>query len=99
VAGGAEAHCRGLVTALAARQQVEVLTTCARDYITWRNHYPAGSATIEGITVTRYPNTQERDVARFATISDLVFNEAHTREDERRWIQENGPVSPDLVRA
>lgn len=99
VAGGAEAHCRGLATALRARHQVEVLTTCALDYITWKNHYPPGTAVVDDVPVTRYRNAQARDVTRFATISDLVFNDEHTRDDERRWIQENGPVSPDLVRA
>ena len=99
VAGGAEAHCRGLATALGSRHQVEVLTTCALDYITWKNHYPAGTETVDGLKVTRYRNSQTRNIDRFAAISDLVFRDAHTADDERRWIVENGPVSPDLVRA
>lgn len=99
VAGGAEAHCRGLVTALRRRHDVEVLATCALDYITWKNHYPPGQAIVDGVTVTRYRNIRERDVRRFGTISDLVFHDEHAREDERQWILENGPVSPDLVRA
>lgn len=99
VAGGAEAHCRGLATALAPRHQVEVLTTCARDYLSWANHYAPGAADVDGIRVTRYRNTRERNLEHFAAISDLVFHEAHTAADERRWIEENGPVSPDLVRA
>jgi len=45
VAGGAEAHCRGLVHALRPAHYVEVLTTCALDYITWKNPYPAGTTT------------------------------------------------------
>jgi glycosyltransferase involved in cell wall biosynthesis len=99
VAGGAEAHCRGLVTALKDRHKVEVLTTCALDYITWKNHYPPGTAQVDGVAVTRFANDRERDMARFASISDLVFNDDHSRDDERRWIEENGPVSPDLIRA
>ena len=99
VAGGAEAHCRGLVNALKDHHQVEVLTTCALDYITWKNHYPSGVAQVDGVTVTRYPNARERDVSRFAAISDLVFNDDHSHQDERRWIEENGPVSPELIKA
>ena len=99
VAGGAEAHARGLVTALRDRHQVDVMTTCALDYITWKNHYPPGTVEIDGVPVTRYRNARERDVRQFAAISDLVFHEEHTREDERQWILANGPVSPDLVRA
>ena len=99
VAGGAEAHCRGLVRALKPRHQIEVLTTCALDYITWKNHYPAGTTTIDDVPVTRFLNVRERDIQRFAAISDLVFNDDHTRDDERKWIEENGPVSPDLIKA
>lgn len=99
VAGGAEAHCRGLVNALKDRHHVEVLTTCALDYISWKNHYAPGAAQVDGVTVTRFPNARERDMARFAAISDLVFNDDHSRDNERRWIEENGPVSPDLIRA
>ena len=99
VAGGAEAHCRGLVTALRDRHSVEVLTTCALDYLSWKNHYSEGRALVDDVPVTRYRNAQERDLRRFGAISDLVFHENHTREDEQQWILENGPVSPDLVRA
>jgi glycosyltransferase involved in cell wall biosynthesis len=99
IAGGAEAHCRGLVTALRERHQVEVLTTCARDYITWQNDYPAGASQVDDVKVTRYPVTQPRDIQRFASISDVVFHEDHTIDDERRWIAENGPVCPALIRA
>ena len=99
VAGGAEAHCRGLVHALRPAHDVEVLTTSALDYITWKNHYPAGTTTEDGIRVTRFANRRERDVRRFGAISDAVFHDDHTAADERKWILENGPVCPDLVAA
>jgi glycosyltransferase involved in cell wall biosynthesis len=99
VAGGAEAHCRGLVHALRATHDVEVLTTCALDYITWKNHYPAGATTEEDVRVTRFANRRERDVRRFGAISDAVFHDEHTAGDERKWLLENGPVCPDLVAA
>jgi glycosyltransferase involved in cell wall biosynthesis len=99
VAGGAEAHCRGLVHALGPAHHVEVLTTCALDYITWKNHYPSGTTTEDGVRVTRFANRRERDVRRFGAISDAVFHDDHTAADERKWILENGPVCPDLVAA
>jgi len=99
IAGGAEAHCRGLVNALRSRHDVEVLTTCAKDYITWRNHYPEGRIEVDGVPVTRFRNARERDVRRFGAQSSLVFYDDHDSKDEDRWIAENGPVCPDLLRA
>ena len=78
IAGGAEAHCRGLVTALSPHHHVEVLTTCARDYISWQNHYPPGADRVDDVAVTRYPNARQRDIQKFAAISNLVFHDDHT---------------------
>src|SRR5437762_9438066 len=47
---------------LAAHAQVVVLTTCARDYVTWHDDYPAGAQTVNGIPIQRFPVDRERDV-------------------------------------
>ena len=51
VNGGAEQHARWLAERLAATADVTVLTTCALDYITWADHYPAGEETINGLSL------------------------------------------------
>ncbi len=99
VAGGSEAHARGLAQELRKTHEVEVLTTCARDYLSWRNEFEPGESVVDGIRVRRYPVRKTRDLARFAAVSDHVFHELHGREDEERWIVENGPFCPDLVDA
>jgi glycosyltransferase involved in cell wall biosynthesis len=99
IAGGSEAHCRGLALELRKRHEVEVFTTTARDYLSWRNEYPRGDDAEDGIRVHRYPITRGRDLKRFAEISDVVFSGAHQRSDEERWIVENGPRCPELVEA
>ena len=99
VAGGSELHCRWLAGRLAAHHDVRVATTCALDYLEWRNHYPPGPTQVEGSRVERFPVRRPRDAHRFAMISDLVFHEEHSREDERSWVRENGPDCPDLVKA
>ena len=40
--GGAELHARYIAEHLARHAEVEVLTTCATDYVTWRNELPPG---------------------------------------------------------
>jgi len=99
VAGGAELHCRWLAGRLARSHEVRVVTTCAVDYLEWRNHYPAGRTFVDGVPVLRHPVRRPRSARRFALISDLVFHEEHTLADERAWVVENGPESPALVRS
>ena len=99
VAGGSEAHARGLATELAKTHEVEILTTCARDYLTWANEFDPGRTRIDGLTVTRYPVERPRDLKRFSAVSERVFHEDHQLEEEERWIVENGPYSPELVAA
>jgi glycosyltransferase involved in cell wall biosynthesis len=99
VTGGAEMHARWLVRRLAAAHEVEVVTTCALDYATWENHYPAGPTSIDGLPVTRHPVERARSERLFALYSDIVFRDHHTPDDEQTWVEQNGPYSPALLRA
>jgi glycosyltransferase involved in cell wall biosynthesis len=60
IVGGSEALCRSVAEMLVPYRPVEVLTTCARDYMTWRNEYPAGDAVLNGVLVRRFPVDYER---------------------------------------
>src|SRR5205814_1797662 len=71
--GGAELHARYIAEHLAPHVDVEVLTTCATDYVTWRNALAAGSEQINGVTVRRFPVKRERDPVVFGRRSDQVF--------------------------
>ena len=97
VLGGSEYHCRLIAERFASQHEVEVLTTCARDYITWKNEYPEGIDRIRGVTVRRFANQQTRDIAAFDRYSDWIFNNAHTSDDEIEWVKQQGPWSPALL--
>ena len=99
VNGGAELHCRWLAERLARRHQVEVFATRALDYLEWRNHYPKGTEVVNGIPVHRSSVKRTRNARVFASLSNVCFHEAHTREEEIAWVRENGPYSPELVKA
>ena len=58
--GGAELHARYIAEHLSRHAEVEVVTTCARDYVTWRNELPAGVEQVNGVTVRRFPVAHER---------------------------------------
>ncbi|MEO5894592.1 MAG: glycosyltransferase family 4 protein [Vicinamibacterales bacterium] len=96
ILGGSEYHCRLIAERLAPRHHVEVLTTCAQDYITWENEYPEGSDRIRGVTVRRFANAAQRDITAFNRYSEWIFNHEHTREDEKEWLKQQGPWCPAL---
>ncbi len=97
IVGGAELHCRWVAEHMAERHDVEVLTTTATDYLTWRNTLEAGASEVNGVKVRRFPVARERDVERFDPVANKVCFFEHTDEEERRWAEEHGPVCPELL--
>jgi glycosyltransferase involved in cell wall biosynthesis len=98
ISGGAELHARYIAERLARHATVEVLTTCARDYLTWKNELPAGREAVNGVTVQRFPVTRPRNTEDFGRRSRLVFEQPHSLADELKWLDSEGPTSPALVR-
>jgi glycosyltransferase involved in cell wall biosynthesis len=97
VSGGAELLCRQVAERLASRFAVEVLTTCAQDYLTWKNVYPAGPDTVNGVQVRRYPTVRPRET-RFRARALWLYSHPHSLRDELDWLCAQGPLAPALLR-
>ncbi len=96
IAGGAEAHCRSIALRLAESHEVTVLTSCARDYISWADELPAGESSDGELRVIRFP-ARQRSQREFRELSEWVFTGRASIEEETRWFRLNGPEMPDLI--
>ena len=98
ISGGAELHARYIAERLARHATVEVLTTCATDYVSWKNELPPGVTQVNGVSVRRFPVSKPRNTDDFGRRSALVFERPHSIADELKWLDSEGPTSPDLIR-
>jgi hypothetical protein len=97
ILGGPEYACRLLAEELAERHDVDVITTCARDPITWKNEYPEGTDRVRGVTVRRFASSHVRDIADFDRYSEWIFENPHDTADEMEWLKRQGPWAPGLL--
>jgi glycosyltransferase involved in cell wall biosynthesis len=97
IAGGSEGHCRELAERLRSRHDITVLTTTAKDYVTWENAFPAGPSTENGVRILRFPVARQRRIKLFADLSDEVFDGTAAAERQQEWFRENGPDAPGLM--
>jgi glycosyltransferase involved in cell wall biosynthesis len=97
IAGGSEGHCRLVAQHLAVVHDVTIVTTTARDHVTWANHDAPGESRDGALRVLRFPVERPRDLHRFRDISDRVFRGGADPADEEEWFRENGPQAPKLL--
>ena len=98
--GGSETLAREYAERLAGRGfEVTVYTSTARDYVTWRSEYAAGASMERGVSVLRFVPDRERDLKAFNALAEPLYLRATTAEDERAFLEAQGPLVPGLVEA
>lgn len=97
VTGGAERHAQQLAEHLAPHWDLTLLTTCAKNHLSWENVFPPGPDRVDGLPVLRFPVTRTRNIRPFNALSNTVFNRPNERLREEHWVAEQGPLSPALL--
>ena len=94
IVGGSESACREFAEHLVGLgHEVEVLTSCARDYVEWANYYPPGTKVINGVRVHRLHVRKKRTPHLFGRADQWLMNGSGRPADfeQRRWAQLMGP--------
>lgn len=108
VVGGSEALAWQYARLLSHRFEVEILSSTASDYMTWKNDLPAGVELRDGIPVRRFPVEITREKYWFELHARLM-REVHPTRDragaaqvywrealEDEFIRCQGPYCPEL---
>ncbi len=96
ILGGAETLARQVAQRLTPYHNVEVLTTCARDYATWENVFPPGPSMVNGVRVYRHPTVETRN-PDFGRLSAQLYGRPRTLDQELEWLYAQGPWAPSLL--
>jgi len=102
--GGSEALAWQYAGLLRERYEVEILTSCATDYVTWENSLPSGEESIEGITLRRFPAAFPRG-RHFTALHRRMLAEHAASGNLSNWrealaeefIRFQGPWCPQLI--
>jgi glycosyltransferase involved in cell wall biosynthesis len=97
ISSGPEHACRLLAEQVSERHDVDVLTTCARDPLTWKNEYAEGADRVRGVLVRHFAVSQVHDAAAFEQFSSRVLSGPRARSDELEWVRRLGPSCPGLI--
>jgi glycosyltransferase involved in cell wall biosynthesis len=100
VVGGAESMALQVAERLRYAYDIEILTTCALDYQTWRNELPEGHSYVRDVHVRRFPVDRPRSPAAFDRLSARIAGDpaAATLEQQEEWMRAQGPLSTQLFR-
>jgi glycosyltransferase involved in cell wall biosynthesis/SAM-dependent methyltransferase len=99
VVGGSETLCLKVAEKMRKLWDVEILTTCALDYVTWENYYPEGIDIVSSVPIRRFVVDHPRDVDQFNEYSAYVLSKMKTISiaEGEKWMNLQGPISSGLL--
>ncbi len=96
--GGAERHAREFAELLAEDFEIDIITTTAIDYRTWKNQFPVGTTYEKNLKVHRFPIKKQRSIFFSFVNHSAIQKQTHLKDIEfENWLVAQGPYSPDLV--
>ena len=97
IAGGSEGHCRAIALRLAEHHDVTILTSTARDHVSWAEAFPAGGSVDGPLRVERFAVARARSIQQFAYTTEIATSGTASDAEQEHWFLENGPEVPGLL--
>ena len=101
VNGGAEKECLDVALLMKDEWQVEILTTCAKEYQQWANFYKEGEDVSSGVKIRRFPVVKQRNMQQFnaysARVNPSFAPVPPSLQQQERWMKMQGPDAPKLL--
>jgi glycosyltransferase involved in cell wall biosynthesis len=97
ITGGSESLCRQIAERLSKKYDVEIITSCAEDYITWTNNYNEGLEIVNGIPVRRFRVSEPRYINSFNQLSNEILLSPQPFIRQVDWVIKQGPNTPDVI--
>lgn len=94
IVGGSESACREFAEHLSGRgHDVDVLTSCAHNYVDWADEYQPGTEEINGVTVHRFPIVEKRTDKLFGPLQAWLMHHPGSAPlfEQQRWTTLMGP--------
>lgn len=97
--GGAEKLAYDYASILSESNDVTVCTSCAKDYVSWKNEFSKGETKENSIRILRFPVSQTRNMVRMNRILNQCLEKGDSVSDKEQFefLKEQGPFCPDLV--
>ncbi|MCG6150784.1 glycosyltransferase family 4 protein [Leptospira bandrabouensis] len=97
--GGAEKLAHDYASILSESNDVTVCTSCAKDYVSWKNEFQKGQNLENQIRIIRFPVNQTRNMVKMNRILNqcLEKGDSVSEKEQFEFLKEQGPYCPDLV--
>ncbi|MDZ4724972.1 MAG: glycosyltransferase family 4 protein [Leptospira sp.] len=99
IAGGAEKLALDYALILKEHYTVEIFTSCAKDYITWKNELSQGTSSWNNLLIHRFPVNKERNIQKMNQVLNDCLKKGNQVNpiEEDLFLIEQGPYLPNLV--
>ncbi|HNO27029.1 MAG TPA: hypothetical protein PKK94_28880, partial [Leptospiraceae bacterium] len=97
--GGSERLALEIAVLLSGEYEIHIYTSCARNYLSWKNEFSPGTEVFGSMYIHRFPVTYERDIRKFNSYYSRILRQFPnvSEKEYSKWLELQGPNTPSLI--